>query len=1689
MENRFIACGGTGAHVMLAMVRLHMLGYPFGFFTKKGENFPDLFLVDQDSGDGKEQEESTPWQEVKNLIKVHPGKYNLAESFGRSDLPICQDVSPLPVGESKDWYKPPNHRLKYKFKDSPLLPLITSRAQREITYDLGMMASPAVGSLLFALKKLDIEGKDKPNYDEAYNEMLNDCKDRRMVVCGSSVGGTGSSVAPTLARLCEEEQAKVMAIMVHRWFQFSRPDESREKFDKSVERNKVMKENAAGGLASYGEELARRVPTVLVGVPSHRRILRQYTSDNQQPSLDSYAHTVGALAGIKYFLTTKDSEIKKGLYGISASDADYLTGDMIIGEGATLREMIGHAQILTYLLKEFSRVLRKTGERDPAKDRGYASFSDFFIFAGQTPVPAIIDWANSELGNSRSSLKEVADELDSISGSYQELLTWIFSLGEESRGDLRYKDYDVKKKGGEYFLSEMKCIDRLKKNPFPRVSELQKTRSSSIDIDKVEYVTLALFHWLADWIRDDWEEIKLARKPGKAQEGQGYWPDIDSKDDTGLQPTWGAPGELGKVSGDKINSTIQYYFDRDHVSANSWPHHIAVVEEYKFQIVNENPVALRKLEMLLVGRALGVLELKEVQSSKERSFLSLERLIGDTDIAKYCLIHRKSGKVFGFNSPVTLLCPAPDVTEEDWESLWKDLTAYDWRSFDWKDSKNWGDEAKKAGRYLTGSLKRAVGHVKDKVSADNQEKSTWKDSRDWGYEGEKARRCVKGWLKCVESHIKDKVAKETSRTWVDVLDTHLDGETGPFGVAEWLPLPSGEVKIPVPILGDSLYLFEGLDPDKKEAEEKGEFFLDKLPEFKKCTVEKSGVSETFELIEDFRLPQNIGYPIRAIWREHLDELQETGKIFAWKGEDKGIWIRETLGEDPIYIRDLQVIDRETIQIQTCIPLIQKSATGSGDGELLYPDIPLRPDYIDLLKVPKGEKNKGEKCIDHDHAWRRLKQSGKVDKGRKAIQWDLDLLGRSEPVPITISFENIEPSRAHWMIWPNIKAPSGKDQWRAYYLYEHSPRLEAQTIYLDQGGNLSELKKRPPGRSGYSHAVDFKEGQHVGGPPVALSAYDNKIGDAGIYVICLKEYSRDTNPWKLAIDFGTSHTVAAYQINEKESVNLDNELATDDGLSLHISQNYDGDNLAEMGLDVWRPTYKKEVSDEISKALLPSDLWSFEELDSVESEKFMDDWIPMTNYAIPVMQLQRSDLQGHIISGFKWEMDRGRFKQREQWLRKRYLRMAIEIFLADIVKREENLPGKIEVTFTYPLRGTTTQATSHYGEVVGEVLKACRMDLGSEFSLTKEGSEESEDKGMYSESHAAFESTGKGIPIEVKLVADLGGGTLDILIATEDISIPGSESRDFGEIAESVKMGSDFLLKVLARNSEKYLPRDRGWEPDKAFEQLRAWMRSVGSEKLFGTQSKNWSARKLKLKGFERPQDANEARELINRYFRLITDFLARNLVAYVAKDVLPMLEKSDSDLQKLRLIVHLQGNGWRLWYGSKDYRKIQQEMEARVKKRTIKLWKEAGIEGILFDKVWHEANLLENSPKLEPIKRAIGKSMSPEKALERSHRFPLSDVFLLSRGVEDKRKNWYERLPFKGVSDTVSLCINEFNPPLIMHSAMSYKGVEKIEDALMKEINDSISGDEATRSQNTVDAPIAALIWENVLKSKEFQGG
>ena len=169
-----------------------------------------------------------------------------------------------------------------------------------------------------------------------------------------------------------------------------------------------------------------------------------------------------------------------------------------------------------------------------------------------------------------------------------------------------------------------------------------------------------------------------------------------------------------------------------------------------------------------------------------------------------------------------------------------------------------------------------------------------------------------------------------------------------------------------------------------------------------------------------------------------------------------------------------------------------------------------------------------------------------------------------------------------------------------------------------------------------------------------------------------------------------------------------------------------------------------------------------------------------------------------------------------------------------------------------------------------VLESCSGSTGVTLGLM-------DDIGTYDESRAARGGT-KRVG-DVSVVADLGGGTLDLFISAEDA--PGA---DFREVADSVRLGANLLLRKLAAMPERFLPSAGGWSFDDVEEcekQLRGWMRARGSNALFGVGQHGTVAKALNLRGFEHSAEAQEARALITRYFRLLVDYVARNVVAYL----------------------------------------------------------------------------------------------------------------------------------------------------------------------------------------------------------------
>lgn len=1562
--------------------------------------------------------ESTAWQEVRRLIDSHPGRNNWLTAIGRSTRPPLRVVTPLPVGSDRTWFAPPYTSLGRRFNGSSFLHLLTSQEQRDIKFSLGMMGSPAVGAMLFRLKQSDTT-PGGANHDNAYHQLLSERG--RMVVAGSAVGGTGASVAPTLARQLAVSGAEVMAVMVLNWFRFDTDGLDDEALGRVQGRTQSMIENANSAFAYYGRDLARRVATVPVGMPPTAVRPRRYTSDTQQPISESFIHGVAALCCLNHFL--RGTAFDSGLYQMGAEAPEALLGGTLLPGGDTLQSLANQAATLAEALGVYANVLFTRSSRG--------------LFGRLFDVdPAIL----TQLDRSGSGLERTGRYLGELASEYRKHVEWIRDvLGTDPQTDEELLE--------ETLLREAAVRGRIRAYPI----EATGRRENPSEDD-----ALGLFHWTAEWIRD----LHEGKSGAVASAAGGYWPPLVGVDS--LTASADQAGGLTRVPDQNVQSTVQGFILNDQVTHNGWPDPVAAAEHFRYAIEQGNPTACRQLAMLLVGVVTEELKLRKLRGVQGfRSGPSLEHLVEEyrqdhsRNFASFEVVYKMPERevVIGFNSPHTILCPVPALDSDDvLASVWAKLSAK-----------------------LT----------------DSQQPSDWKpEEMDRRWLSSRAIHQIRSWIDDIANE--EEQRGETSPPWTSVFEGSI--ERMPFGMGQRLSVYWGT--------GDRAKLIEvhlprgrpgGFWPDEGMELIDENALLRSAPKI--WTLEAAQPHQTaFEMV-DFELPDH-DEPIRAIWREHLEQLQMNGivKEFGERQEERRVAVLVARRTAAI-LDNVIILDRERIMVRDCCPMRQESVSDLSHAReaVLYPDYPLRADYLDLVQLDDGrdllELMKGGERF-------RVPQPTIDDRpNERSAIWKMRLRGRSDELSITLPLtKDGELHKAHWMVWPRFRSKTGP-AWRAYYVYERCTDVRVHPDILWHDPDSGRVRKSEAGNQKHgSRPIQFASGDrrsHTGGPPLALCARNIATKrELGLYLIQLDSLARRDGDVKVGIDFGTSHTIASVQADgEKNLVELAPELgSTGDALTLHVSEDLLHVNDTDEGLlrnSTWLPTY---VRDTLSRAtgLLPSELLAVQTLESLKGSDVAR-WLPGRDCVIPWTGIGRRDLADHLLSDFKWDCSYRAFRGRETVLREIYLGMVTELVMADICwRRLRALPERrVEFTFTYPLRTQAEQVKS-FEKTLRRVMESGTRSCGIELGLTDQ-------VGIYNESSAAKGGTNNFG--EVCLVADLGGGTLDILISAN--AAPGVE---FDEVADSAKLGGNELLWMLAKYSDRFLPKNAGWgdNPREIETKLRAWMRTHGSSSLFGLTADGTVLHEgFNVRGFAKPADANEARAFISRYFGLLTEYLARSLVAFLTRHWYGRVGQSGRDPGALRVLVELRGNGWRLRYDADDYRRIEASLAKDIERRArtlwglADLWQERGIAQVGAP-VCNEGGSGAVDPKAAPILAVVGKSLEHERIRLQTHSYALVDLHLLharqSTGQPD-RIRWYDRLPFRhdgGVND-LQVEFRGIEPPFPLGHPEVVRATRlaDLETSVKREINESLR-DLGTKDGVDYWAPIAPLVWEAAFRSREF---
>lgn len=1613
MENSLILCGGTGAHVGVALLRLHTLGHALGFFDQGGKpfDFPKIFLVDQDSGDGSDRE-PTAWQLANSLVHLHPGRFDWFAASGNSEGPELIKVTPLPVGPNQQWFRPPHNTLENRFDSSPLLPVLASARQRQIDYSKGMMGSPAVGSLLFKLKEYDERNRGL-NHDEVFGQMLK--RQGRIVVAGSGVGGTGASVAPTLAQLLADRTGnQVMAVMVLNWFLFDEEEGEQEKREKAQLRNRIMRENANSALEFYGQSLARAVAAVPVGVPGSNFALRRYTSDVGQPVFESYIHAVGALSGLRHYLGEK--AFGPGLYVMGAVERGRLTGDTAI-PGGTFQDLANQGATLLDFLETCRRVL--------------ASDQDGRV------VPAIYEEVDRLVET-----RLVAEELGRLITHYREQLRW---------------------------MSEVLSVQGTPNRDFTREADSRRRlaedrRSLPVAGDaSPERIALALYHWAAQWIRETSSPTNGLRfQPGEVKGGQ--WPDLRNE---AITVAVRKNGDLTRIPDHDISAVLEAFVDRDSLSSNGWPHPLAAADYFRHAIERGDRVAFRQLELLLAGVVSGRFEIRPLRLAAQESPLSLESLTveyrrrGYDGLGELVVTDpRRGGAAVGFNSPHTLFCPVPYMGDRDdfrfWQEIWTELSGAG-------DGASW-TEAVTASPW--GKIDLVIRQIRSWV--DQQKRSRQGGSPPWTR--------IFEWYPGVASAVPFGPGEQVKVYWGRAND--------PRRPLIELSLPTREIKTWTPPPGTPELLEEDL--------------LAQVPSLEALVVNGA---RTFWKI-DFEIPGREGR-VRSWWDDHLNHLQSEGQIHVWSRTENNSLVIGVMREGVLHatrFADSHVLDRGTVTVTSCTPFVQDPVFGGAGQGVRYPDIPIKGDYLDVVRMPDGRRLSTVLKEDGDassSSWRPA--VGRDERGRHTMRWSVPFDGRNAPLIVEIRLEEEPSVRAHWMVWPRFRTRSGAG-WKAYYVYEHCTNTDlfCDVVWLESVGSApGRLRRRvSEGKNIGSYPVSFRTSAenpaHNGGLPLALAVRNKVTGEeGGVYLIPLQILSDSPVDLSVAVDFGTSHSVAAYKIAQDPARNIDflPELETPDAcLSLHISEDrkHVEDLEADLGLlasGTWLPTYRHRRDSRLNggapAGFLPSELLLTRPLKQAQAEN-VTDWQPAQDYTIPSPELGRSDLAEFLLTDFKWDTGSAYFRGRERELREHYLGLFMELILAEIVGRSlRGFPSRpVQLTFTYPLRSTSNQVTA-FQQTLNRLMRRGSDSLGLPLVL-KDG------VGIYDESRAARVTS--NVSGEVCLVADLGGGTLDLFIAANN---QGGAALD--EVADSAKLGGNLLLRQIAQQPQGLLPEGGNWkigDPRETETRLRAWMRAAGSPALFGVQSDGRpTMAQMDLAGFELAAGAGPARVLLDRYFRLIVEYMARNLVAYLFGQWFPKVDPKYHGT--LRLSVQLRGNGWRLRYQDENYVQATQSIRDEVRRRVKELWNEVPDNPYTLpdDNCWENASRYAVAdPKAEPIRNVVGRAMSFEEIRRNWFSHTLVNLEVLLGDGDRILVNWFSRVPFP-TEASQNVQLNDLQPPLVLSSASDRNRVEvrSLDAGLQGRVNHSLQKDSSVDPSNgNYFAPVAPLVWEAVFESRNF---
>lgn len=1686
MSSKIFLAGGTGAHIGAAFTRLHILGHALGYFERSGKPIPlpGMYLVDRDDGPHPDTEENgteTAAQVVGRLLVHHPGRHHWPEP---AEL---RTISPAPIGPDpkNPWFelKP---SLGERFEGDPLLPLVAQDWQQGIRYDRGMFGSPAIGSSLFALKRLE-----PLDHDLAYRHAREMTGVDRAVVVGSGVGGTGASAGPTIAQELAAmrigggaRKLSVMAVMLLNWFRFTADERTREK---SAAREHILERNAHSAMQYYGASLGDTVATTPVAIPRDRWVERAYEEDLHQSVAEYYPHAVCAIAAWHH-VCHQDGGYAPGVYAIGAVDSGGVDPKTAI-PGGTLQDLAHRATTLTTLLRAWSAQL---GAHHDSVE----------------VTPTVVNLVRAQ----RADANLVAGVLDEHLRVLEEQLAWL----ERVLG--------VRGRKASVFRGEMSVQERAATHP------LQLRAASGEEL--ATSVANALLDWTSAWVRDTANHAargqELVVPPHPDSKGV-YWEKAGDQGGEGVQVRGRVPG-VPHPQESGLADVFRGVVNERRVWVNGWPHPFAAADHFRWALKEQHPTAVWQHRLLLLGLVAGKLRLEATEVP----------LRGDADLSLGWLLTRatvgrdptgrspgpgghrivdEDGTAYGFSSPHTLVAPVPYLHSSDPD-----------------------EQAVEGSLFANAATRDAWASLLERVTG--LEAVLW----DRVVDSPSAFACgvwTKGLVEAGAAHrwiagLNKRFGQGMSPPWTKsfvAFEAHAPGivtETDQSLVVLWSEDPGtvpGRGAVEVMIPSPHSVITHGDPPEQ---------LLDwaameaRWPGLGSAIDQHASDTEEFTSFT-FRWTGDTG-EVRAVWDAHVRALLASGhldgvRIVGAGGDRPGrlcVARHDEAAGSAVWamVPDTVVVELAHVCPPTVAAIGQRSwSDPEAMSAIRLPDLPVRVEYLDVVADPV-QADGGVRLTDSlrgqesEAAMRRIAAAAtavvSTAAGEPTAQWQVRWRGRTGARSVVRAVQRLggktpvtHPDRAdvgarslgaHLLVWPDFKVCTSETapRWKTYYTYQaftyhdgptpqNAPGWGARLLWqkATAGNEGSALEVSRPLESMRQVPVRFgavgagggagASACHLGGPPLAFEVLHDGTG-CGLLFARLRSVTPSTQEATLGVDFGTSHSVAAVRTGSEAPSILDlgpirpgqRQEEHRRGLTLEVST--DGrhatgpDSPSSQG--TWLPQYGPETDD--GDASLPSELATFQPLAPALLRR-MSTWEPGIDFAVPSKSFLGSALgHTHRVADFKWEASRADLRGKEPILREIYVSQVLEMALAQLIGRAGGAfpEGRTSARFLWSLRSSDDEIDA-FSATVENALS--RVQKGTGVTLVLEG--------FLDESRAASKppAAGKG---EIVLVADLGGGTLDLFLTTAEahqdpIARPHS-------VADSFRLGGNLLMEQLASLRQRALPG--GWGTfDGACTQLATWARVQKLHELF-RESRSDKVAVGNVRGYK-PQEigrANLARGIRARYFELIVDLLARYLAAYLRSAA----NKGSRGSGTANIELRFTGNGWRLHprAGVADMGRTWSDLKDKVEARVKELVEgdrgaEDGLEAVPSGdgsppgsgspggQSGPSLNIsvagAERDLKAAPVLRLVGAGVAPQVPREvasasRTHLlFDLNRV-LVQQNYEVEVVPWTTAAPFEEATATLidegrmraALELGDATPPIVMPAGEIQELGEDLRDEL-----------------------------------------